>query len=246
MNVRPIVPLTPEQRALAKSLPRLAERVAYEAKNRFQLLRDMKDLVQSAHYGIVLAARDFEPRMGQDFETWASYKALMTILDDTRSDSRQAQALWMGRLAAIEVLSSEPSAPQHDQDDVMRMDDRDRRELSAFQANVLAGYLKGTAADLGDDDEERLIAKLDAAKAAVALRSVYDQLGSEREELLQCTKKEDFVALAQKRGVSHWTLQREQAKLLKVVGARLHGMHVSEMPAWAEELWDTVRSQRSP
>lgn len=245
MKVRPTMALSREQRSLVKSVPGLAERVAAKVQREYKLFAvSLEQMIQSAHYGVVLAASSYDPAYEQSFLVWASYKAMQTILDDLRTELRQRDQIMMGRLAALEVMSSEPVAGEHD---VMAHDDLKRRELNRYKASVLAGYLQGVAAWQPEGDrEEELVQKLDAVKALSALRRIYDDLGPEHEELLRCINQQDLIALAERRGVSRWTLRREREKLQKVVGARLHAAHVREMPAWTEELWTAANNQGGP
>ncbi len=235
------VKLTPDQKKWVRSVPGLAERVALEATRRFGSIKPMDAMVRSAHYGIALAARTFDPTRGPTFEEWASLKALWTIVDDARAERRQADRIAAGRCAAIEFLRFE-HRPLRDED-AYATEQEDRAELNAYKAGVVAAYLRGIAVtpfSAGGEDE--MNERIDATRTATALSKVYEGLRPEQLELLACETEAELQALAPKWGKSWWTLGRARAQLQKLIGARLVGQNVEAMPAWDDEVWRRLLS----
>jgi hypothetical protein len=164
-----------------------------------------------------------------------------TILDDARVDRRQRSVIAAGRVAAVEFLRFASRRPRDE--DAHNTEEQDRSELAAFKGGVVAAFLQGMALEptsAGGEDE--MIERIDAAKAAGALKSVYLGFQPRQLELLRCECEADFKALAMKWGKSWWTVQRAKAKLQMVLGARLTGLGVDTMPAWDDEVWRMVAS----
>jgi hypothetical protein len=243
--MRETVKLTLAQKALVRGVVGLAERAAREAMRRWGPIQPWEVLVRSAHYGIALAAESFDQSAGPTFEQWAFQKALWTILDDSRTDRRQADPIAAARCAAMEYLRFEHRAPRDD--DAYRTQEEDRAELNGYKAGLVAAILKGIAgtptAAGGEDD---MVARIDATRSAATLQRAYEGLGPEQLELMACECEADYQALAAKRGgKSWWTLQRAHAKLQKLVGARILGQSPGEMPAWNDEVWSAfVRADK--
>jgi hypothetical protein len=233
------VKLTPDQKALVRGCPGLAERAAREATKRFGPIKPMAVMVRSAHLGIALAARTFDETRGPTFEDWAFQKAVWTIVDDARAERRQADQIAAGRCAAIEYLRFEHRDPRDE--DAYATEQEDRAELNAYKAGVLAAYLRGIAVTpLSSGGEDEMNERIDATRTATALSKVYEGLRPEQLELLACESEADLQALAPRWGKSWWTLGRARSKLLKIVGARLAGQAMEAMPAWDDEVWGAV------
>jgi hypothetical protein len=241
--MRATVKLTSDQKARVRAVPGLAERAAHEARKRFGSFVPLEEMVRSAHYGIALAALSFDEAVGTGFEQWAFFKALWTIVDDARTERRRAAGITAGRLAVIEFLRFEHAGPRDD--DACTTEQQDRAELGRYKAGLLASYLKGLAvmpASAGGEDE--MNARLDAARAAEKLDKVYEGLQPEQLQLLECESEADLKALGAAWGKSWWTLGRARNKLRKIIGARLLGQRMDEMPAWDDEVWAAVAAAR--
>jgi hypothetical protein len=242
--MRPKVLLTRDQKALARGVPGMAEKAARAVAKDFGAIRPFDEMVESAHYGIALAAQSFDPTIGKKYPEWAYFKAYNTILDDARAQGRQLAVLIAARRAGIEYLRHEHRAPRDE--DAGAPEAELARELSAYKAGLVASMLEGVAsmrAVIGDAEDE-MNARIDAGRAAEALRRVHDGLDPEQVELLGCDGEADLKALAPKRGVSWWTLGRERNKLRKIVGARLLGLGVDAMPDWDHDVWRRVSARR--
>ena len=233
------VKLTRDQKDLVRSVPGLAERAARAVVKRFGLIRPFDVLVASAHYGIALAAENFDAAAGKTFQEWAFWKAVRTILDDARADQRQRAHILAARLAAVEFMRHEHRPPRDD--DATVPEEQLRGELDAYKAGLLASMLKGVAAvapTVGGEDD--MLTRIDAGRAAVALKEVCEDLRPEQRELLACNDEAALQALSEKWGKSWWTLGRARNKLLKVVGARLAGRGMVAMPDWDDDVWRVV------
>jgi hypothetical protein len=237
-----VVKLTPEQKALVRGVPGLAERAARDVAKRFGQFRPMDEMVRSAHYGIAKAAQSFEHEMGT-FEEWAYWKAVWSVLDDARSDRRQTAVILAARVATFEFLRFCHRPPRDD--DANNTEEQDRSELDGFEGGLVAAMLRGVAlmpAATGGEDE--MIARLDAARAATRFKSVLDELTPDQIALLNCKDEADLKELAPSWGRSWWTLARARAKLMQVVGARLLGKRLDAMPAWDDEVWRAIGGAR--
>jgi hypothetical protein len=232
------VKLTPDQKDLVRGVQGMAERAARDTMIEVGRIRPWDAMVRSAHYGIALAARDFDAGMGK-WEDWAYHKACWTILDDAKIEGRQERKLLAARLAAREFLRYARQAPRDD--DVHNTEQQDATALSDYMGGALAGYLEGVAlmpTAAGSEDE--MHARIDASRAAEKLKEVYGGLEPRQVELLRCASEADLKKLAEAWGKSWWTLARAKAKLQKVVGARLAGRDMNAMPSWDEEIWRSV------
>jgi hypothetical protein len=237
--MRTTVKLTSAQKKLVRSVPGLAERAARDATKRFGALQPLDVMERSAHYGIALAAQSFDPDTGPSFEQWAYLKAMATIMDDARSERRQADRIAAGRHAAMELLRFEHRASR--EEDAYATEQQDRSELNAYKAGVVAAFMRGLAGTpMAAGGEDEMISRIDATRAAEALHRVYEGFRPEQLELLACEGETDLKELAPKWRKSWWTLARARQKLLKVVGARLMGQNIEEMPAWDEEIWGAL------
>jgi hypothetical protein len=236
LAVRTTVKLTSDQKKLVRGVPGLAERVARDATKRFGPIKPMEVMVRSAHYGIALAAQTFDEARDLEFVEWAYLKALWTIVDDARAERRQEDQIAAARCAVIEFLRFEHRAPRDE--DAYATEEEDRAELDRYKAGVIAAYLKGIAVmPLAAGGEDEMISRVDATRSATALSKAYEGFRPDQLELLACECEADLQALAPKWGRSWWTLGRARSKLLKLVGARLAGQKVDQMPAWDDEVW---------
>ena len=238
------VKLTSDQKKLVRSVLGLAERAAREAARRYGPIQPMDVMERSAHYGIALAAQSFDPDAGPSFEQWAYFKAIATIVDDARSERRQADRIAAGRHAAMEFLRFEHRAPRDE--DAFATEHQDRSELNAYKAGVVAAFVRGLAGTpLNAGGEDEMISRVDATRAAEALRHVYDGFRPEQLELLACDSEADLKELAPKWAKSWWTLGRARQKLLKIVGARLTGQNIEAMPAWDDDVWGALAGSQN-
>src|ERR1700679_131688 len=99
-------PLTKDQHALARSVPGLAERVAYDLATKL-LGGDPRspDRVQCAHLGIYKAAQTYDPEQGE-FGMWAYWKATFEVITIERKDRKQRRLLTAGRIAGFRLAAA--------------------------------------------------------------------------------------------------------------------------------------------
>jgi hypothetical protein len=223
-------PLTKDQRALARGVPGLAERVAYDVA--FKMLGGdprSPDRIQCAHLGIYQAAQSWEPDLGE-FSMWAYWKAVFQILTVERKERKQRRLLTAGRIAGLRLAAGRQHRVDLPKD---ASDDELMEVLVGLAGEQVVGNLLGVAAASedpaeGDDD----VAERDEWRHATdGLLRVLDSLQPEwRELFLLFAHGHDVKALAKERGVDYSNLLDRFHRQLDLVRARLEAQNVRGVP----------------
>jgi len=223
-------PLTKEQRALARSVPGLAEQVVYDL-GRGLLGGDPRspDRIQCAHLGIYKAAQTHDGDLGS-FGMWAYWKAVFEVINVERRDRKQRRLLTAGRIAGFRMAMARQrhtDLPQNAGDDELM------EVLVGLAEEQIVGELLGVLAatdeppDGGEEVEDR-DAWLDATGK---LTGVLDGLQPEwREVFLLFAGGHDIKAIAKARGVDYSNLLDQFHRQLALVRARLEALNVRGVP----------------
>lgn len=234
--------LTAEQRALVTSVPGLAERVALGVKRAFRLPHDARELVRHAHYGIARAAQRWD---GQTpFEAWARFKASRAVLDGARGQRHEDAKSSTGRQTGLLYLLHEDGQVRGDP--LGASVEAAQGELDELTQGLAAAMLADVAArprHAGGEDE--VTRREDGARAAEALRTAFATLTAElRAVVALCfagaegdDEEATLEAVATRVGLSVSTVKRHRSRALQLLGARLAGQGITELPSWLDEPW---------
>ena len=214
-------PLTKAQRDLVKSVPGLAERVAYEVGGMLGGDPRDPDRVQAAHLGIFNAAQSQDDTRGP-FPAWAKFKAVREVLTMERKQRKQKRLVTAGRIAGFRI-----AATRLHRDGDIPLDATDAALFSTLvgiaEEHIIGNFLGVVAAceeppegedDVGEREEWSTL-------TATLLREL-DKLDPEnRELLLLFAHDHDVKAVAATRRVDYGTLREKFHAQLALLRARL-------------------------
>jgi hypothetical protein len=231
--LRQVPRLDAAQRALAKSVPGLAERVASSVLADYGPLMPLNEAVREAHYGITLAAASYVEAPGSPFERWAAYQGCYAILMAARRERRpgrirrQVERAVMGYYATTGEESDQALREETPEQLVARLRDFIEGAIGA----AACGGVGSARQALG----EEYPAAREAWKVTMeALGRVLRELRPEQLRLIEACYPEgeerDLKEAAQVLGMSYRTLLDHHTALVRLIGARMRGLRVIEVP----------------
>ena len=224
--------LTPEQHALFVSAPHVPHRAVELVVAELGMLAPHNTLLRVAVRGTVEAVLSHELRRDVPYADWALFHAIYRVYEHLgRAQGSDTQAAASVRAAMAQFLAHE----QRIINPVLDTRARCAAMLRDFSNGLLvAGALTLLQVEPALGAEDEVVEIEHAAFASRALREVYDGLRPEQRLLLErCfaydeTVKEAAVAMNR----SYHTVLRDYHELLVLMGARLRGMGVHEVPRW--------------
>lgn len=222
--------LTPEQRALVRSVPGLAERASYEISRAFGGDPRSRDRINQAHFGIFKAAASYDSDRGP-FAQWAHLKAWGEIVTADRKAQKQKRLAAAGRVTGFRLLA----AKRHRFDDISleASDNELFGELVGLAQEQLVGELLG-AAVASEEPAEGEDEYAEREAWALALEALQHVLGGlkpqHRELLLLFAHGHDIKAIAKDRGMDYSTLLDQFHGQLALARARLEGLNINRTP----------------
>lgn len=200
---------------------------------------DLEDLVSYGQVGLAEAARDFDPKMGNQFSTFAYYRirgAMCDGLSKLMWFSRSAYQRMRYQQMADEVVQEEISNPNEGEGDGVK---GNTQWLSRMSTSLAMVYL---ATQLGEDDESgnwtlpdhsaaRPDVSVEEQEAHSLVRELIENLPDDSRQLLRATYFEGLTLqeAGARLGLSKSWASRLHAKALEQLGRslRTHGIQSS-------------------
>ncbi len=187
--------------------------------------------------GAVEAAATYDLERGVTYAQWALYYAIYALLNRLRKDHGQDKPMLARiRKAMCAFLAHEKRAL--DPWTVTR--ESATRGLACFADGVgMSGLLEwGSASALAARGEDGVVELEAATNAGDALRKVVGGLRPEQRHLVeQCHAYGAHVKhVARASGRSYHAVLREYHDLLELMGTRLRGLGIEEMPPWRADV----------
>ena len=246
-----MVALTPEQTCLLESIDvdATAERAVRAVVREWGQVMSRDDMFQECRFGVVRSAQSYEPG-GCSFEKWAFFAACHAILEGSLSERRHDRmAKYRNLIGRVRQAAFAHMGQEHRLFDAFR----DTADFVAAQRN---GYSNSTlvrmaatvsSGPFASGGEEEVLEREAAQRAISALKSLVEELQPEQRELLELHFRDGIplVRIAAMRGQPYPALLAQYHALEKVLGARLSGRGIAELPPLPEEASGAVLGRQN-